>query len=180
MGCSLLWINDGLCDEECNIEECIFDGDDCDAGNTENTFCAEGCPIVWIGDGECDPECVVASCQTDGGDCARFGEDLESLLTCGHAECAFRWLGDGVCDDECDTKACKYDLGDCPTAIECSTWGSAGVGAGKDCVFPFKYQGRRYDECATDGSPTAAWCSTEVDQNGNAVEGKWGNCDPDW
>jgi hypothetical protein len=177
--CPFTWLGDGLCDSECNIKACNFDGGDCDESNTQSK-CSEQCTSAWIGDGECDKDCYVESCQWDGGDCAKFGEQAGDMFNCGNAECQIQWLGDFDCDDECDTAACEYDMGDCPKPIECTTWGSAGAGAGKKCVFPFKYEGVRYDECTTvETEGGSSWCSVETDKGGNTVKGQWGNCDPD-
>ena len=44
------------------------------------------------------------------------------------------------------------------------------------CIFPFKFNGRTFNECTWDED--GAWCSTQVDKNGNHVggQGKWGLC----
>jgi len=60
---------------------------------------------------------------------------------------------------------------------------TSGASVNKPCVFPFKYRGVEYNRCTlVDSSHTnnKAWCSTEVDSNGNHVggQGKWGNCGP--
>ena len=47
----------------------------------------------------------------------------------------------------------------------------------KQCIFPFKYDGKTYHECASVESSHGPWCSYEVDNFGNAVIGKWGVCD---
>ena len=44
------------------------------------------------------------------------------------------------------------------------------------CIFPFKYNGIKYDECTRIDSEKS-WCAYEVDASGNAVDGKWGDCD---
>mmetsp|Transcript_54045 Transcript_54045/g.175670 ORF Transcript_54045/g.175670 Transcript_54045/m.175670 type:complete len:105 (+) Transcript_54045:56-370(+) len=57
----------------------------------------------------------------------------------------------------------------------CTTAGSSGVGAGHDCVFPFRYAGVVYRSCTTVGW-VRDWCPVEVDEYGNFVSGKWGDC----
>ena len=48
----------------------------------------------------------------------------------------------------------------------------------KQCIFPFKYNGKVYADCTSDHSHhDKAWCATEVDKYGN--ETKWGYCDDD-
>ena len=49
---------------------------------------------------------------------------------------------------------------------------------GKDCVFPFKYEGVTYNECTTQDSDTA-WCSNRVNtRSGIAIKGEWSDCEP--
>ena len=48
------------------------------------------------------------------------------------------------------------------------------------CVFPFSYKGKSYVRCTSDHSTNnAEWCATEVKPNGEVVNGKWGDCNPD-
>ena len=45
------------------------------------------------------------------------------------------------------------------------------------CVFPFRYNGQTFDRCTgTDASGNAVWCATEVDKDGDVIEGRWGDC----
>ena len=54
-----------------------------------------------------------------------------------------------------------------------------------ECKFPFKYEGETYHHCTDtliDGSTSIEresflWCATQVDTNGNMVDGRWGVCD---
>ena len=50
-----------------------------------------------------------------------------------------------------------------------------GPGIGKACVFPFTFEGVKYDKCQyyLDGQLT---CATEVDDNGTTIE--YGSCNP--
>ena len=54
--------------------------------------------------------------------------------------------------------------------------GCGGPDANKPCVFPFQYSGTTYSKCTTK-EHDQPWCSTEVDDNGDQVMGKWKNCD---
>ena len=56
----------------------------------------------------------------------------------------------------------------------CETNG--GDDANQQCVFPFSYEGVTYEHCTSVGNNGTQWCSTEVDENGEYVSGKWGNC----
>ena len=49
----------------------------------------------------------------------------------------------------------------------------------RDCVFPFTYQGKTYNKCTKDNSANGnSWCAYEVNHDGVAVNGKWGDCNP--
>jgi len=53
---------------------------------------------------------------------------------------------------------------------------ACGTTDGTQCIFPFVYDGVSYNSCTrTDGYK--AWCSTEVDADGNYIKAKWGRCD---
>jgi len=50
---------------------------------------------------------------------------------------------------------------------------------GRRCVFPFKYRGKTYNSCTNDGTTNGQpWCAYEIQRDGNAVPGKWEDCDP--
>merc|ERR1712080_604296 len=45
------------------------------------------------------------------------------------------------------------------------------------CVFPWKYKGETYNDCAQpDGD--GPWCSTSTDSEDNHISGHWGYCGP--
>jgi hypothetical protein len=57
-----------------------------------------------------------------------------------------------------------------------------GTGETKPCIFPFNYNEQTFTECTTvNDRDFKAWCSTEVDSNGNHVlsGGFWGHCGPE-
>ena len=41
------------------------------------------------------------------------------------------------------------------------------------CVFPFVYQGKRYDMCTDAGASSGKWCATTSNYD---VDAKWGMC----
>ena len=43
----------------------------------------------------------------------------------------------------------------------------------KPCIFPFKYRGKTYNECTTEGWGNIYWCGTVPTAQGNAG---WGLC----
>ena len=50
----------------------------------------------------------------------------------------------------------------------------------KKCIFPFKFKGTEYIECTTvESENNQPWCASEVDRNGNVVNGKWEDCNYD-
>ena len=51
----------------------------------------------------------------------------------------------------------------------------AGPGAGKPCIFPFKWGGKVHNNCTLEYS-RIYWCSTMVDENGQHVLGHEGHC----
>ena len=47
------------------------------------------------------------------------------------------------------------------------------------CIFPFKYEGSIHKTCTItreDGVVTKPWCSTKVSENGEHIQGNWGDC----
>ena len=57
----------------------------------------------------------------------------------------------------------------------------SGPDPGKECVFPFNFNGVTYNACTLDGNAddeTEPWCSTLTDSNGDHVggQGNWGFC----
>ena len=51
---------------------------------------------------------------------------------------------------------------------------------GEECIFPFKYEGTKYNECTAAENDDVPWCATQTDGNNDYVEGKWGNCAERW
>ncbi|CEM05854.1 unnamed protein product [Vitrella brassicaformis CCMP3155] len=95
-------INDGRCDEACNVEESI-----CSPMSAFN-YIACDCPQEKLGNWECDTECNTEACNRDGGDCK--GECSTS--------CYDSSLGDGICEIACLNEFCGFDCGDCHNCAE--------------------------------------------------------------
>ena len=52
-----------------------------------------------------------------------------------------------------------------------------GPAPGRECVFPFNWNGVTHNSCPRRDLVTGvSWCATQVDAKGDAVHGKWGNC----
>ena len=46
-----------------------------------------------------------------------------------------------------------------------------GEETGKECIFPFQFNGNVHNECTWDqAAPGNPWCSTKVDENGVHIE----------
>ena len=64
-----------------------------------------------------------------------------------------------------------------PTVPGCNT--VSGPSANMPCIFPFRFRGVTYNECALDSD--GYWCSTAVDAAGDHIggQGNWGICSQD-
>ena len=58
----------------------------------------------------------------------------------------------------------------------CKTWVKYGgpTDKGKSCVFPFIFNGKKYEKCKKWGS--VSWCATKTTKDGTLVLGRWGIC----
>ena len=45
------------------------------------------------------------------------------------------------------------------------------------CIFPWKWGGNSYNECANPDNSEMAWCATRLHKNGNVA--RWGYCNKD-
>jgi len=127
---------------------------------------------------------VPNSCVTQSGSTCVFPFKYAGVeyYQCTYADSPKAWCATGV--DSTGT-VIPNQWGDCVvsstsgcaqetiTVPSCTT--SSGPESGKACVFPFRYKGVVYKECAT-VDQSSAWCSTEVDAGGNFVDGKYGFC----
>ena len=52
----------------------------------------------------------------------------------------------------------------------------SGPDPGRDCQFPFTFQGRTYAGCTYSFGIPQAWCSTATSEAGNYIPGSWGYC----
>ena len=54
-----------------------------------------------------------------------------------------------------------------------------GIEKTKQCIFPFKFNGKTYNKCTKDESENGQpWCAFKVNRRGEVVKGKWADCDP--
>lgn len=105
----------GICDPQCNLAECSFDGGNCAGG--QQPF--SNCPYPALcadsfANGICNQECNNEACLYDGLDCQselyRCPADIRQY-------CIQR-RGDGVCDYPCSFVGCGFDGGDCYNSTE--------------------------------------------------------------
>ena len=96
----------GYCENEYNIQQCNFDGGDCDEFNQLYPNCKVPDPS-HIGDGLCDNSepYFTEECGMDGGDCDDYPVDCDAQDT--------YVIGDGYCNIEYNTTKCDFDGGDC-------------------------------------------------------------------
>ena len=62
-------------------------------------------------------------------------------------------------------------------SLACKT--VSGPNPGRDCIFPFKWNGQTFNSCPVDSDDKSKWwCSTKVDSNGNHVpnQNEYGHC----
>merc|ERR1711970_856255 len=99
----------------------------------------------------------------------RFHECTLYETTNGRPWCAYQVdiFGEALRGHYCDTSVCPAEEEACVT--------ESGPGRGKQCKFPFTYQGRTYNSCARwtwKGRHYGKyWCSTRTDRFGNHVSG---------
>ena len=96
-GIASVFIGDGYCDDESNIEKCNYDGGDCCDHSANTDFCikcechnesfsssfsstSSGC--IYVGDGYCDDFDNVEECNYDGGDCCDQSADKSYCEIC--------------------------------------------------------------------------------------------------
>ena len=62
------------------------------------------------------------------------------------------------------------------TSLRCQQT-SGGEKENVDCMFPFKYAGKEFNECTDINDPdNKLWCSTKVGPNREHLRGNWGYC----
>ena len=116
----------GICDEQCNRNDCNWDGGDC----TQICDCD---PFQELGNGICNISCNTTNCQYDGGDCLPLGYDPNHCVETYQLElhdCNESWIGDNWCDNNCryvsqcgnDLEDCDDKHQDCKTGSECGTF----------------------------------------------------------
>ena len=68
--CTETMFDNGVCNPECNIPQCRYDGGDCsDTYFLLQYECSEGCFCNMLNNGQCDAACNNVRCGLDLGDC---------------------------------------------------------------------------------------------------------------
>jgi len=101
-GCQTL-LGNQVCDLQCFLEECAYDGLDCG-------LCSPACGLGLVGNGRCDAACLTELCNYDAGDCT-----LETTHNCSQTQ-----IGNHICEQSCYFADTQWDLGDCDCAPGCS------------------------------------------------------------
>ncbi|KAK6979870.1 neurogenic locus Notch protein [Biomphalaria glabrata] len=104
--------NNGVCDQECNYEECLYDNTECSFGMipwqncTQRTAKGKSCSQAFD-DGICNQECYTANCLFDGYDCDPPAEE------CRYKNYCETYYSNSQCDSGCNNAACGWDGLDC-------------------------------------------------------------------
>ena len=145
--CDDLYLN-GVCDTQCDIADCSFDGGDCDdpedglvieISDTAIEMSPSEDDILGEDEGEeelpgsdsdddteffdsmdaYDDVTDPANTYPDPEDLELDQEDMEDMEEIDCAPgCSTQWIGDGQCDDECNVDPCDFDDGDCELGLE--------------------------------------------------------------
>ncbi|GBG28878.1 Polycystic kidney disease 2-like 2 protein [Hondaea fermentalgiana] len=78
--CTSALLQNGFCDDECNIGECGYDQGACaDTANLLTYICSDMCYCNMLADDVCDAACDTAACGFDLGDCCErvFTSELD-------------------------------------------------------------------------------------------------------
>ena len=107
--------SNGVCDSNCNSDECNYDGGDC------NQLC--NCSYtLWFND-ECDNGCDNDLCNYDFYECGSY---IDANDTCDfNGTCYTLWTFDDWCDSSCNVTECDFDGGKCISCQADSTCSTA-------------------------------------------------------
>ena len=97
---------DGFCDDDMNIPECDYDGQDCCRESVIDYFCID-CRCYESG---CEGNILDGKNETTTTSPLEGGsEAAQNVSYCIRPQ----WVGDGECDQVCNTEWCEFDGGDC-------------------------------------------------------------------
>eukprot|EP00933_Yihiella_yeosuensis_P033544 TRINITY_DN27224_c0_g1_i1.p1 TRINITY_DN27224_c0_g1~~TRINITY_DN27224_c0_g1_i1.p1 ORF type:complete len:962 (+),score=190.94 TRINITY_DN27224_c0_g1_i1:119-3004(+) len=101
--CYKSWLGDGLCDKQCDREDCGWDAGDC-SPSTSTTSTTSGI------DSATSTTSTTSTTLTSNTSTSKEG-----------CRCHRTWLGDGSCDQYCNTEECLWDYGDCRATTQSAT-----------------------------------------------------------
>ncbi len=112
-GTNPTFLNDGFCDLPLDVDNCDYDGHDCDDFNAQYINCEVDYPYL-VGNGYCDGgKYDIIECGYDGGDCEYFHKEYPDCIV----DRPFS-IGDGFCDGgDYNTIECGWDGGDCDDLV---------------------------------------------------------------
>ncbi|KAH9488307.1 Neurogenic locus notch protein 2 [Bulinus truncatus] len=102
----------GVCDQECNFEDCLFDNTECSFGLkpwencTQKTTDGKLCSEVFQ-NGVCNRECANEICLFDGFDCE------QPIQECKYNSYCDDFYANNICDHGCNNMECGWDGSDC-------------------------------------------------------------------
>uniref|UniRef100_A0A6Q2XNC4 Notch receptor 3 n=1 Tax=Esox lucius TaxID=8010 RepID=A0A6Q2XNC4_ESOLU len=105
--------NDGVCDKECNMLPCRWDGGDCSLAMNPWARCED--PRCWrlFNNSRCDESCKNAECLYDNFDC-RAKENVCNPI---YETYCIDHFANGRCDEGCNSAECGWDGLDCAANV---------------------------------------------------------------
>lgn len=109
---------DGVCNSECDVQDCNFDGGDCSQLCQTKTQ-GDCYSLGLFANGICDSECNITECDYDKYECLPYTYvDIVfgyNVTYCDDdKQCPIQWVNDGWCDNYCDNiDDCYNDGQDC-------------------------------------------------------------------
>ncbi|XP_044229345.1 neurogenic locus notch homolog protein 3-like [Thunnus albacares] len=105
--------NDSVCDKECNIFTCRWDGGDCSLAVNPWARCTH--PHCWrvFNNSQCDESCNNADCLYDNFDCKNKREVCNPI----YEPYCINHYADEICDQGCNSEQCGWDGLDCTKTV---------------------------------------------------------------
>ncbi|XP_067465308.1 neurogenic locus notch homolog protein 3-like [Thunnus thynnus] len=105
--------SDGVCDKECNIFPCHWDGGDCSLAVNPWARCTH--PHCWrvFNNSQCDESCNNADCLYDNFDCKNKKKVCNPI----YEPFCINHYADEICDQGCNSEQCGWDGLDCAKTV---------------------------------------------------------------
>ena len=113
-----------------------------------------------------------SECTTAGGFSQAWCATAVNIYGSHHA--TGQW---GYCDSSCPGSSGSSTTSAATATGPCVTVATPNGTSGKQCRFPFTYQGQTYTQCTKAGGYPQAWCATANNIYGShQATGQWGYC----